>query len=136
MTWSTDPTSARGDARPGLGLHAEELTQQRTDALAVVGDLGRGEPGVELDVVVAVACAVADPAELLVDAVRRAVLGGRLVDLAGMDRCVDADDLGEAAGEPEQPRGAPTDEERGALGAVGPRGARQVGDSVVLAVVR
>ena len=99
-----------------LGLHAEELTQHGTDALAIVGDLGRGEPGVELDVVVAVARAVVDPAELLVDAVRRAVPGGRLVDLAGMDRCVDPDDLGEAAGEPEQRGRAPTDEERRALG--------------------
>ena len=88
-------TDSASDPKPGASASAS--------AVAVVGDLGDGEPGVQLDLVEAVAGALPDPAHLLVDAFGERVLGGGGVDLPGVDRRVDADDVGRGAGEPQDP---------------------------------
>ena len=122
-----------GDASTSFGSALKSWPITSATACGVVGDLGRREPRVDLDVVEARARTFAQPPDLLVDALGHRVVRGVGVDLAGMDRRVHADDVGDLTREAQHARLATTDDERRTAGRVRPRRTGQVGDRVVLA---
>ncbi len=127
----TDERERRSENVVGVG--AEQLTHDIRDTGRVVGDLGGGQPRVDLDVVEAFARTFPQPRDLLVDALGHRVVRGIGVDLTGVDRRVDTHDVGDRSGEAQHARLAAADDEGRAADRVRARRARQIGDAEVLA---
>ena len=128
-----DPISVSGDASTSFGSALEQLAQHVGDAGGVVGDLGDREPRVDLESSKRSPAPSRTHSDLLVDALGQRVVRGRGVDLTGVDRRVDADDVGgRARRSAARARAPPPMRIGGPPGAMRLRRPVEVGDAVVL----